>query len=71
MTSHTTDTAFDLENLTYTRITAQNVRRSAELARADYVADSLKRTGARIAAVYRSAGELFSFAQRQNQAARL
>jgi hypothetical protein len=71
MTTHTTNAAFDLKGLTSTGITAQNVRRSAEIARADYLADILKKTGPRITAFYRSAGALFSFVQRQNQAARL
>lgn len=71
MTTHTTSAAFDFKGFTSAGITAQNVRRSAELARADYLADGLKKTGARIAAFYRSAGDLFGFVQRQNQAARL
>ena len=71
MTSHTTAPSFDLEGFTSAGITSGNLRRSAELARAEYLAAKLKIAGGRIAAFYRSAGELLNFVQRQNQAARL
>jgi hypothetical protein len=71
MIHNTPKTSFDFSNFNLTSIAAQDVQRSAELARSDYLAAKIKNGAQRISAAYRSAGEVFSFAQRQNQAARL
>lgn len=71
MTTNTTKTSIDLSGFNYAGTKAQNIRRSAELARAEYLGKKLSNFGRRISAMYKSAGELFAFAQRQNQTARL
>lgn len=71
MTSHTTRRTFDLSGLKLAGTHAYTVRRSAELARAEYLGEIFKKVGHRITTTYRSAGELIRFTQRQNQAARL
>ena len=71
MTTNTTHNLFDLSGFNANRASAENIRRSAELARSEYLAAKFKKVKTRIGAAYRSASELFSFAQQQNQAARL
>jgi hypothetical protein len=71
MTTHSTTSRFDLSGFNYAGTKAIQVRRSAELARAEFIGARMTAMGHRIRNMYRSVGELFSFAQQQNQAARL
>lgn len=71
MTTETPNQAFDFSYFNLTSATVQEVSRSAEQARSEFLAAKVKNGADRISAAYRSAGEVFSFAQRQNQAARL
>tara|TARA_R110000868_G_scaffold12043_3_gene58471 strand:+ start:3882 stop:4127 length:246 start_codon:yes stop_codon:yes gene_type:complete len=71
MTPHATTPSLDLSGFNYGNTDVIAVRRSAELARAEYLSAIAKKAGLRIAAFHRSAGNLFNFTQRQNQAIRL
>lgn len=71
MTANTTVSTFDFSAFNTNRGDAQEIRRSAELARSAYLGDAVKQLGQRISTAYRSATDLFGYAQRMNQAARL
>jgi len=71
MTTDTPKQAFDFSYFNLTSATVHNVYRSAEQARSEFLAAKVKNGAQRISAAYRSVGDVFSFAQRQNQAARL
>lgn len=71
MSAHSTPRSFDLSGFHYAGTKAFGVRRSAEIARAEFIGAKARILSRRIRAMYRSVTELFSFAQQQNQAARL
>lgn len=71
MTPNTPISTFDFSAFVFNRGDAQEIRRSAELARSAYLGDATRRFGQRVSAAYRSAADLFGYAQRMNQAARL
>ncbi len=71
MKIHPTAPSFDLPEFNLGCNDALDVRRSAELARAEYLGKIAKKIGRRIVSLHRSAGELFSFTRRQNGAVRL
>lgn len=71
MTTNTSNASFDFSGFNLSNENAQEIRRSAEIARSAYLADAFKQLGQRISAAYRSTTELFGYAQRMNQAARL
>lgn len=71
MTPNTPISTLDFSGFNLSGETAQEIRRSAEIARSEYFGEAVKRFGKRIGAAYRSATDLFGYAQRMNQAARL
>lgn len=71
MNTDTPKHAYDFSYLNLTSATVQKVYRSAAQARSEFLAAKVKNGTERISAAYRSVGDVFSFAQRQNQAARL
>lgn len=71
MTPNTPLSTLDFSGFNLSSETAQEIRHSAEIARSEYFGEAFNRFGQRIAAAYRSATDLFGYAQRMNQAARL
>ncbi|MBT5649534.1 MAG: hypothetical protein HOI96_09075 [Rhodospirillaceae bacterium] len=71
MTINTPATGFDFSGFNLSKPATIDIRRQAELARSAYIHTALNMLGQRITSAYRSTTELFSFAQRMNQAARL
>jgi len=71
MTTDTPNHVFDFSYFSLTSATVNKVHRSAERARSKFRAAKIKNGAERILAAYRSVGEAFSFAQRQNQAVSL
>lgn len=71
MNTHTPIKTFDLSGFHYSGTRAFDVRRSAEVARAEFIGGKLMALGRWIFGTPRATGELFRFAQQQNQAARL
>lgn len=70
MTPNTPFSNLDFSGFNLSGETAQEIRRSAETARSEYFSEAVNRFGQRIDAAYRSATDLFGYAQRMNQAAR-
>lgn len=62
---------FDFSAFALNRSDAQEINRTAQLARSAYIGEATKRIGQRITGAYRSTADLFGYAQRMNQAARL
>mgnify|MGYP003131929315 CR=1 FL=1 len=71
MTTNTPLPGFDFSALDLNRLDTQEIRRTAELVRSEYIGAAMARLGQRITAAYRSAADLLGYAQRMNQAARL
>ena len=71
MSTNTPVSGFDFSGFNPDNANAQDIRRSAEIARSIYLGKAFKQVGRRINAAYRSTTELFGYAQRVNQAARL
>lgn len=71
MTTNTPSTGFDFSGFNLSKPATVDIRRKAELARSAYMHTALNAVGQWITSAYRSTIELFSFAQRMNQAARL
>lgn len=62
---------FDFSAFAINRRDAQEINRAAQLARSAYICESTKRLVQRVTGAYRSGADLFGYAQRMNQAARL
>lgn len=71
MTPNTPFLNLDFSGFNLSGETAQEIRRSAETARSEYFSEAVNRFGQRIDAAYRSATDLFGYAQCMNQATRL
>lgn len=71
MSTNTPFSSFDFSGFNLGSASAQDIRQSAEIARSAYLGDAFKRFGQWISATYRSTTDLFGYAQRMNQAARL
>lgn len=71
MTANPPHTSFDFSVFVLNRTDAQEIRRTAEIARSVYLAEAAGDLLRRIGTTYRSTADLFGYAQRMNQTARL
>lgn len=71
MTTNTPITSLDFSGFNLGSANAQVIRRSAEATRSLYLSAAFKQIGQRTKTAYHSTTELFSYAQRMNQAAKL
>lgn len=71
MTPNTPYTSFDFSAFALNRNDVEEIHRTAEIARSVYLAKAVGDFFRRIGDAYRSTSDLFGYAQRMNQAARL
>ena len=71
MTTNTTSPGLDFSGFDLSKTDALRIRRQAEIERTEDMRKAFGLLGTRISTVFRSAGDLFRFTQRMNQAARL
>ncbi len=71
MTVNTPTPGFDFSGFVLSKTDAQLIHRQAGIARVEYMGKAVRQLRERTGAAFRSAGDLFSFTQRMNQAARL
>lgn len=69
MTTDTTHRDFDASGFNYSGTKAFDIRRSAEIARAEFIGKKFRAIGKRLSDLGPSSAEPFQFAQRQKQAA--